>query len=107
MERPDGTPPAKLDDPKDLDAFYRLMGADAVTLGDPDEARTHELIASVRRAAPGLPVLLAGHTHHENAARLLADADGHSRITTEDYAAALVDELERPAAIGRRMTVAY
>ncbi|ESP97460.1 hypothetical protein KQH42_21030 [Streptomyces sp. CHA1] len=54
----------------------RGMGADAVTLGDPDEARTHELIASVRRTAPGLPVVLAGHTHHENAARLLADADG-------------------------------
>lgn len=54
----------------------RNMGADAVALGDPDEARTHELIDSVRRAARGLPVLLAGHTHHENAARLLAEVDG-------------------------------
>jgi len=39
--------------------------------------------------------------------QLLVDADGHSRITIEDYAAALLDELERPRAIGRRMTVAY
>lgn len=38
---------------------------------------------------------------------LLTDADGHSRITMEDYAAAMLDELEQPQAIGRRMTVAY
>lgn len=54
----------------------RGMGADAIALGDPDEARTHELVASVRRAAPGLPIILAGHTDHGNAARLLAEADG-------------------------------
>jgi uncharacterized protein len=39
--------------------------------------------------------------------QLLADEQGHSRITMEDYAVALIDELERPQAIGRRMTVAY
>jgi uncharacterized protein len=38
---------------------------------------------------------------------LLTDAEGHSRITIEDYAAAIVDELEQPQAVGRRMTVAY
>ncbi|MFD6876631.1 MULTISPECIES: BtpA/SgcQ family protein [unclassified Streptomyces] len=54
----------------------RGMGADAVSLGDPDENRTHEMIASVRRAAPDLPVILAGHTDHGNAERLLAEADG-------------------------------
>ncbi|GGZ70917.1 BtpA/SgcQ family protein [Streptomyces echinoruber] len=54
----------------------RTMGADAVAVGDPDEARTHEMVASVRRSAPGLPVILAGHTDHDNAERLLADADG-------------------------------
>jgi len=51
-------------------------GADAVALGHPDEARTLEMIASVRQAAPGVPVILAGYTSHENAARLLAAADG-------------------------------
>jgi uncharacterized protein len=54
----------------------RNMGADAVSLGDPDEDRTLEMIASVRRSAPGLPVILAGYTNHENAGRLLAAADG-------------------------------
>jgi len=38
---------------------------------------------------------------------LLTDEHAHSRISTEDYAAAILDELERPQAIGRRMTVAY
>jgi putative NADH-flavin reductase len=38
--------------------------------------------------------------------QLLVDADGHSRITIDDYAAALVDEIEQPQATGRRMTVA-
>jgi putative NADH-flavin reductase len=39
--------------------------------------------------------------------QLLVDADGHSRITIDDYAVALVDEIEQPQATGRRMTVAY
>jgi membrane complex biogenesis BtpA family protein len=51
-------------------------GADAVSLGHPDEARTLEMIAAVRQAVPGVPVILAGYTSHENAARLLAAADG-------------------------------
>ena len=39
--------------------------------------------------------------------QMLFDANGRSFITFEDYAAALVNELERPEQIGRRMTVAY
>jgi predicted TIM-barrel enzyme len=35
-----------------------------------------EMIASVREAVPGTPVILAGYTNHQNAARLLAAADG-------------------------------
>jgi uncharacterized protein len=54
----------------------RGVGADAVSLGDPDERRTLEMIASVRAALPGLPIVLAGYTNHENAGRLLAAADG-------------------------------
>ena len=34
------------------------------------------MIAAVRKAVPGLPIILAGYTNHENAARLLAVADG-------------------------------
>lgn len=52
------------------------VGADAVALGHPDEDTTLAMIASVREAAPDLPVILAGYTNHDNAARLLAAADG-------------------------------
>lgn len=39
--------------------------------------------------------------------QLLADAAGKSFITFEDYAVAIVDELENPKHIGRRFGVAY
>lgn len=39
--------------------------------------------------------------------RLLADAQGNSTISIEDYAVALIDELERPAHSRRRFTVGY
>jgi uncharacterized protein len=47
-----------------------------VALADRDESRTREMIASVREAVPGVPVILSGYTSHENAARLLSAADG-------------------------------
>jgi putative NADH-flavin reductase len=39
--------------------------------------------------------------------RLLADAQGKSTITFEDYAVALLDELERPKRVRQRFGVAY
>jgi putative NADH-flavin reductase len=39
--------------------------------------------------------------------QLLADEKGESRISAEDYAVALVDELENPLHIRRQFTVAY
>ena len=39
--------------------------------------------------------------------QLLTDADGQSRISVEDYAVAMVDELEDPKQIRRRFTVGY
>ncbi|HEX6748855.1 MAG TPA: NAD(P)-dependent oxidoreductase [Longimicrobium sp.] len=39
--------------------------------------------------------------------QLLTDAEGHSRISAEDFAIALVDELEQGKNVGRRMTAAY
>lgn len=39
--------------------------------------------------------------------QLLKDADGKSRITFEDYAIAMADEVERPRHIRKRFTVAY
>jgi putative NADH-flavin reductase len=38
---------------------------------------------------------------------LLSDAKGESRISAEDYADALVNELEKPAHVRAQMTVAY
>jgi len=39
--------------------------------------------------------------------QLLVGADGQSRISQEDYAIALIDELEKPAHIRQRFTVGY
>ncbi|MDF0642622.1 MAG: NAD(P)-dependent oxidoreductase [Nitrospira sp.] len=39
--------------------------------------------------------------------QLLKDAEGNSRISVEDYAMAMVDEVERPAHIRQRFTVGY
>jgi putative NADH-flavin reductase len=39
--------------------------------------------------------------------QLLLDASGESHISLEDYAAALIDELERPAHSRQRFTVGY
>jgi putative NADH-flavin reductase len=39
--------------------------------------------------------------------QLLSDAEGHSRISTQDYAVAMLDELERPAHRRQRFSVAY
>jgi len=39
--------------------------------------------------------------------QLVVDSKGESRISAEDYAVALVDEIEKPQFIGRRFTAAY
>jgi putative NADH-flavin reductase len=39
--------------------------------------------------------------------QLLIGADGQSRISVEDYAVAMIDELENPKHTGRRFTVGY
>jgi membrane complex biogenesis BtpA family protein len=54
----------------------KYVGADAVSLGSPDEEVTLQMIRDVKRAVPGMPVILCGYTNHANAARMLAEADG-------------------------------
>jgi putative NADH-flavin reductase len=39
--------------------------------------------------------------------QMLSDATGESRISTQDYAVAMIDEVERPAHIRQRFTVGY
>ncbi|MEU9123217.1 BtpA/SgcQ family protein [Streptomyces sp. NPDC048506] len=62
--------------PDQVAAAARQAGADAVALCHRDEYKVIEMIRATRRAAPGVPVILAGYTDHHNAARLLAVADG-------------------------------
>ncbi len=83
----------------------RQAGADAVSLCHRDDAVTMGMIVEVRAACPGLPVILAGHTHHGNAARLLGseegadgafvgtclEADGWGSAIDKDKVAAYVD----------------
>lgn len=60
----------------DIARNARYAGASAVSLCDPDEAVTLDLIAQIRAAAPDLPIIVGGYTDHENVARILATADG-------------------------------
>ena len=39
--------------------------------------------------------------------QLLKDADGQSRISTQDYAVAMLDEVEKPSHVRQRFTVGY
>jgi uncharacterized protein len=39
--------------------------------------------------------------------QLLVDASGQSKISVQDYAVAMIDELERPAHVRQRFTVGY
>ncbi len=38
---------------------------------------------------------------------MLKDASGQSRISTQDYAMAMIDEVEKPKHIRQRFTVGY
>ena len=44
---------------------------------------------------------------HLGSDQLLADATGKSEISVQDYAVAMINELERPANVRRRFTVGY
>ena len=39
--------------------------------------------------------------------QMLSDANGQSRISTQDYAVAMIDEVEKPKHIRQRFTVGY
>lgn len=52
------------------------VGADAVAISHSDEKTLLATVASIRRAAAALPVLLAGGTHHGNVGALMPHVDG-------------------------------
>lgn len=51
-------------------------GAAAVEVAHTDEETNARLVREIKQTMPQLPVILGGHTTHENAARRLAEADG-------------------------------
>jgi predicted TIM-barrel enzyme len=60
----------------DIARMAARVGADAVEVAHPDEETNARLIRDIKQAMPQLPVILGGHTTHENVARRLAEADG-------------------------------
>jgi membrane complex biogenesis BtpA family protein len=52
------------------------IGAAAVEVAHADEEANARLVREIKQAMPHLPVILGGHTTHENVARRLAEADG-------------------------------
>ena len=52
------------------------VGANAVSLGHPDERAMTAMIADVGQKSPATPIFLAGYTNHANAGRLMRDAAG-------------------------------
>lgn len=83
-----------------------------------DEALAGRRFLQALRAAEGLPwtflspsaLLTAGERTGKfrlGGDQLLRDADGKSAISFEDFAVALLDEVEQPAHLNRRFTVGY
>ena len=54
----------------------KYVGAHAVEVAHRDEDTNNRVVQEIKSAIPDLPVILGGHTNHENAARRLANADG-------------------------------
>lgn len=52
------------------------MGAAAVEVAHPDEDTNARLVRDIKQNVPHVPVILGGHTNHDNVARRLAEADG-------------------------------
>ncbi|MFF2393282.1 BtpA/SgcQ family protein [Nocardia sp. NPDC058114] len=52
------------------------VGADAVCIAHPDTEQTQRKVTDIRQRTPGARIMLGGFVDHENAAKVLADADG-------------------------------
>jgi membrane complex biogenesis BtpA family protein len=60
----------------DVARMAARIGADAVEVAHPDEEANARLVRDIKQTMPHLPVILGGHTTHDNVARRLAEADG-------------------------------
>ena len=54
----------------------RYYGAHAVEVANPDMDTVLGMVHDIKSKMPDLPVILGGHTNHENVSQLLAKADG-------------------------------
>jgi membrane complex biogenesis BtpA family protein len=83
-------------------------GAHAVEVAHPDEATNARLVRDIKQAFPNLPVILGGHTNHENVARRLAQADGAfvgSCFETEGWGGRIdIDRVRQYVEIVSRLT---
>jgi putative NADH-flavin reductase len=101
LNLPDGTPVADVV-PEAYAAEARAMRAAYDALADSDA--DYLFFAPAGEIFPGQRT----GVYRTGADRvLLADAAGRSAISAEDYAAALMDEVERPSGRGRILTAAY
>lgn len=68
-------------------------------------------VTDARWTSVSPPVIIAPGTrtgrYRTGTDSVVADGSGKSHISAEDYAVALIDEIENPRHIGRRFTVAY
>jgi membrane complex biogenesis BtpA family protein len=60
----------------DVARMAARVGADAVEVAHPDEETNAHLVREIKQVMPHLPLVLGGHTTHDNVARRLAEADG-------------------------------
>lgn len=88
-------------------AIYRaeaLEGRDALKVWRDEGAGLHwSFLSPAAEIAPGERT----GKYRTTSDRLLTDSAGKSFITFEDYAVAVLDELENPTHVGRRFGVAY
>jgi uncharacterized protein len=74
-----------------------------------DELRTHANRLDRVFTSPAAEIVAGQRTgkYRTTGDEYLTDANGRSTISFEDYAVALIDELERPAHVRSRFGVAY
>jgi putative NADH-flavin reductase len=94
------------------------IGTKKIIYGWKRGAKSTDLIKDLLAAEPDLDwtflspshILFPGERTAEfrlGPGQMLVGPDGESRISVEDYAVAMIDELENPHHTGRRFTVGY
>ncbi|NOQ71181.1 MAG: hypothetical protein GQ574_04205 [Crocinitomix sp.] len=56
--------------------YAQMVGANSVCVESKNEEKLSVMIKKINNVCPDLPIILSGYTNHENAKRLLENADG-------------------------------